>query len=314
MQVIIKSQTDNYICSIVIGKEIYGYWYKYSLPFVKKYCEKHGLGLIIFRKDLISKKSLFWKKATWQKLLVGDLLKKKIKNIKNVCMMDVDILVNPEAPNIFNFHKNDKISVVSLRKKLPFSWEKAVKNISYYRNKYYSKKYPLDSAIGISLKNLYKIHNLKPQKDEFCAGLYIFSVNKFNKIFKKWFFKYKQDIYSVTGGGEQTHFNYEVQKLGQINFIDYRFQAIWVFEMAIYYPFLYKLKTKFNEMIIDAVITSLQNNYFLHFAGTWHESEMWKNNQLKKTYFQSKALKELIKFQKVKLMGKPKGMLKPIKK
>jgi len=311
MKIIIKSKSNNYICSVVIGEKTYNDWYKYSFPFVAKYCEKHGVGLIIFTKELISEKSLFWKKATWQKLLVGDYLKNRIKKIKNVCMMDVDILVNPEAPNVFDFHKEDKISVVSLRKNLPFSWEKAVKNISFYRNKYYSKKYPLDSAIGISLKNLYKIHNMKPQKDEFCAGLYIFNVKKFNKILKNWFFKYKQDIFSVTGGGEQTHFNYEVQNHGKVNYLDYKFQAIWVFEMAIYYPFLYKLKKKINSTLIESILTSFQNNYFLHFAGTWQEGQMWKLKELKNAYFKSEILNKLIKFQKVKLIGKPKGMLKP---
>ena len=58
-------------------------------------------------------------------------------------MMDVDILVNPNAPNVFNFHDINKISVVSLRNNLPFDWNKAVRNISFfYRNYYYSKKYP----------------------------------------------------------------------------------------------------------------------------------------------------------------------------
>ena len=314
MKIITKSRTNNYICSIVFGKEFYKDYQKYSLPFVKKYCENHGLGLIIFEKDLISKKSEFWKKATWQKMLVGDYLKKKIKNVKNVCMMDVDILVNPEAPNIFDFHKDDKISVVSLRNNLPFSWDKAVRNISFHRNKYYSKKYPLDSAIHMSVKDLYKIHNFKIQKDEFCAGIYIFNVNKFHKIIKNWFFKYKKDLYSVTGGGEQTHFNYEVQNHGKVNFIDYRFQAIWVFEMAIYYPFLYELKKKFTKTVTDSIIACLQNNYFLHFAGKWYESDMWKNEELSKRYFKSNNLKQLIKFQKVKLTGKPKGTINPTKK
>ena len=83
--------------------------------------------------------------------------------------------------------------------------------------------------------------------------------------------------------------------------------------MAIHYPYLYELKAKFNKMITDTIITSIQNNYFLHFAGSWHESEMWKNKELKKEYFGSKTLKKLIEFQKVKLKGKPKGMLKPTK-
>jgi hypothetical protein len=311
MKIILKSPSNNYICSIIIGNKIYNEWLKYSFPFVKKYCKKNKLGLIIFNKDIISKKNIYWKKPTWQKLLVGDFLKNKIKNINNICMLDVDILVNPDAPNIFKHHKENKISVISLRNKLPFSWEKAVKNISFYRNKFYSKKYPLDSAIGISVSNLYKMHNLKPQKDEFCAGVYVFNVKKFSEILKSWFYKYKKEIFSVTGGGEQTHFNYEVQNIKKENFIEYKFQAIWVFEMAINYPFLYKFKSKKNKLITESILASLQNNYFLHFAGSWYEGSMWKNSNIVKSYFNSKFNNQLINFQKKKLSGKPKGMIKP---
>ena len=311
MKIIIKSPSNNYICSIIIGSKIYKEWLKYSFPFVKEYCKKNKIGLIIFNNSLIPKNNIYWKKPTWQKLLVGNFLKKNVKNVKNVCMLDVDILVNPNAPNIFDYHNKDKISVISLRKNLPYDWEKAVKNVSFYRNKYYSKHYPLDSAIGINLRNLYKMHNLKVQKDEFCAGVYIFNVKKFSEILKNWFFKYKKELFSVTGGGEQTHFNYEVQNIKKEHFIEYKFQAIWVFEMAINYPFLYKFKNRKNELITECILTSLQNNYFLHFAGSWYEGSMWKNSQLTKNYFESKKYKELKNFYKKKLSGKPKGMIKP---
>ena len=64
-------------------------------------------------------------------------------------------------------------------------------------------------------------------------------------------------------------------------------------------------------MVAESIISCLQNNYFLHFAGSWYESDMWKNAELKRIYFKSKILKELIKFHKTKMTGKPKGMLKP---
>ena len=37
------------------------------------------------------------------------------------------------------------------------------------------------------------------------------------------------------------------------NFIEYKFQAIWVFEMAINYPFLYKFKSKKNKLITESI-------------------------------------------------------------
>ena len=133
----------------------------------------------------------------------------------------------------------------------------------------------------------------------------------FSEILKSWFYKYKKEIFSVTGGGEQTHFNYEVQNIKKENFIEYKFQAIWVFEMAINYPFLYKFKSKKNKLITESILASLQNNYFLHFAGSWYEGSMWKNSNIVKSYLNSKFNNQLINFQKKKLSGKPKGMIKP---
>ena len=64
------------------------------------------------------------------------------------------------------------------------------------RNRFYSKNYLLDSAINISIKNLYKFHGLKPQKDEFCAGIYVVSKEMFNRLFN-FFFKYKKGIKTI---------------------------------------------------------------------------------------------------------------------
>ena len=72
-------------------------------------------------------------------------------------MIDTDILINENSPDIFSFHKKNSISVVSVRQKMPYSWEETTKKISFLRNKFYDRKYPLDSALHISLKNLYNI-------------------------------------------------------------------------------------------------------------------------------------------------------------
>ena len=53
--------------------------------------KKHNIGLIIFKEDLIDQSNIFWKKATWQKLLIGKHIKESKITAKNICFLDSDI-------------------------------------------------------------------------------------------------------------------------------------------------------------------------------------------------------------------------------
>ena len=78
MEIIKKSlYSKNYIVTIAIGDEYVKNFKKFSLPTWIKYCKKNDLGIIIFTKPLIADNSDQWKKATWQKLLIGDQIKEK---------------------------------------------------------------------------------------------------------------------------------------------------------------------------------------------------------------------------------------------
>ena len=106
--------------------------------------------------------------------------------------------------------------------------------------------------------------------------LRIFNLNEFADIMKTWFFKYDRNIKTLTGGGEEVIFNFECQSLGKISWLDYKFQALWFYEIAWKYPFLYDYGRYDDELINKCIESSLFTNYFLHFAGSWHECNMWK--------------------------------------
>ena len=80
--------------------------------------------------------------------------------------------------------------------------------------------------------------------------------------------------------------------------------------MAWKYPFLYKFARVKKKLIQDCIESSLYQNYFLHFAGTWYESDMWKKGK----FFINKnkiELKNYYKYLKTPIIGKSKGTINP---
>ena len=80
--------------------------------------------------------------------------------------------------------------------------------------------------------------------------------------------------------------------------------------MAWYYPFLYEKKYREDKKtVISCIESSLYQNYFLHFAGLWHESSMWKEN----SFFQESGelMKRFKDYLKKPVYGNPTGMKRP---
>lgn len=306
----LPKKSNDFIATIAIGKEFYSNWKKFALPSWLKYCEAYDLGLIVYQKDLISKDNKYWKKATWQKLLIpGDIIN-FFPTVNNVCYLDSDILINPIAENVFEKYENDNIGLVSMKKRLPYELYQVLRRVAFLRHRNYSKKYPLDSSLFMSIKDIYDFHSLKVQEDYACMGLILFNPRKHAKLMSSWFQKYNKDIFSITNGGDQTHVNYEIQNWGKVQWLDYRFQALWIYEMAWKYPFLYEKKNLNKNLIINCIKSSLSTNFFLHFAGTWHESQLWKTGRL----FSASDIKKLslfLKYLKTPVYGRPKGLIRP---
>lgn len=83
--------------------------------------------------------------------------------------------------------------------------------------------------------------------------------------------------------------------------------------MAWKYPFLYNFGKNNKELIKECIEASLYQNYFLHFAGSWHESDMWEIGGFFETKSKKVELKNYYEYLKEPVTGKPKGVLKPKK-
>ena len=275
---IIKAKKNSIAC-IAIGHNFYKAWEGNILPSWIKYCKKNNLGLIVFTDHLIDKSSIYWKKPTWQRCLVASKVNEKFSIVKNICVMDIDILINPYSPNIFKSINKNKINLTSLRKNLPYNYDDTVRKLAFFRKEFLNPKYPLDSLLNCSLKTLYKLEKLSPQKDELNVGVMVFNIRKFAKKFERWFYFYKRGLDTTTLGGCQTILNYFILKNKYQNLIDYKFNSIWVFEIANRFPHILK-KLKNKKILNDFIVAILLDNYFLHFAGSGDDGAVWRKNKL----------------------------------
>ena len=304
-------KSGNTIATVLITKKYYNFWKKYVSKNWKMYCDKNDLGLIVL--DNFIDNSQAKKKANWHKLLIGkELLKSNIsKKIKNVCYLDGDILINVfGSPNIFKEHLINKISVVNQYKDLPYDYFTTQKKISFFRHNYYSKKYPLDSSIFMKPSQIFKFHGFKQFNNYFCSGLFIFNLRLFSKFLENIYFKYSKKFKTLTSGDEPV-INYEFQNKAKLKWLDYRYQAIWVYEMANKYPFLYYSKFKNKKIQSACVTSSLMSNHFLHFAGSWHESKMIESIKNYLINNDKRIIRKFYKYNQIRPSANPKGLIKP---
>jgi len=304
-------KSGNVLATIAIGEQYLQPFMKYAYHTWEMYCRRHDLGLILFDDHLISKSDQNWKNPYWQKFLIGDYLSNQKLGIRSVCCLDTDILISPLAPNIFENRDGTKVGLVSLRKNLAYPYEGSLRRMAFLRNRYFDQSYPLDSSLFVSIDGLYEMIGLDSQDDEACSGVFVFNCELHGANMSKFFNSFDKSVMDRDGGGEQIFLNHFVQSKGLVEWLEYRFQAMWTYEMANKYPFLYKDKDQDLSLIKKCIEASLFTNYFLHFAGSWHEGKMWEQVKVFDTPESLEMFSAFDEYMETPVYGKPLGAIKP---
>jgi hypothetical protein len=161
------------------------------------------------------------------------------------------------------------------------------------------------------VERYYQFHGLSPQADIATMGMFLFNVDDHAALMKGWFAKYDRTVQSITGGGDEPLLNYEIQRWGNVCWLNYKFQALWIYEMAWKYPFLYELGRRHKTLIRACIEASLWTNYFLHFAGSWYESDMWQVGGVLEAAGQQKKFEDFGDYATRPLTGEPVGLVRP---
>jgi hypothetical protein len=305
IEILSGQKTKKAIVTLAIGGSFEDRWRKNSLPLLLEYCKNHNLGLYLQNSSLDFQKVT--KKLQWQKLLLANEIKINFSFIKEFCYIDTDVLVNKNAPSVFT-STNGKLSLVSQFNDLPFELDMILRRIAFYRHNLLSKTYPLDSALFMSIQQIYDYHKLTPQPDYACTGFFAGNIEEHSAAMYDIYHTYPSSVSTLTEGGDEPIINYEFQSKFEINWLPYRFQALWLYEMAAHYTFLYENIEEFG-LIRKCVEASIENNVFLHFAGGWHESKMISiADQLS---LKNELKEKFLEYLNTPVTGKPVGRILP---
>ena len=299
------------LATIAIGEQYLQPFMKYAYHTWEMYCHRHDLGLILFDDHLIAKSDPNWKNPYWQKFLIGEALNSATFRTNNVCCLDTDILISPIAPNIFANRNESKVGLISKRKNLPLEHQQYLRRMAFLRNRFYDSNYPLDSSLFISLNDLYTEVGIDVQPDDACSGVFVYNCLTHGPLLADYYRSFGQNIMEQDNGGEQRFLNHFVQSQNLVEWLDYRFQALWTYEISSKYPFLYSEHKDNWPLIKSCIEASLFSNYFLHFAGSWHEGKMWEQVRVLDTPESLSMFEAFNAYMKVPVFGKPLGQVKP---
>ena len=303
--------SGNILSTVAIGGQYLEIWERNALPSWVNYCDRYGLGLIVFEEEMLPKSSELWKKANWQKLLIGEALLQGGMKVDNVCYLDTDIIISPFAPNVFAAYEPETIGLVSQVRGLNQPLHQTLRRLAFLRHTRWDSKYPLDSALFMSPAQIFEFHGVAPHDEYVCTGFFLFNLNNHSVLLKSWFDKYQKGVDSITGGGEEPHLNHELLRWGKLSWLPYEFQALWVYEAAWRYPFVFGLGQGDEALIRQTIESSLYVNHFLHFAGSWNECDMWKIGGFFEGKENKREIEDYREYLKMPVTGAPAGMIKP---
>lgn len=270
---------DQWIATLAIGESHLKCYERYVLPFALDYCKNNNLGLAALVDDFdnIYPEVVSMKKKNWQKLLIPTALSRYLDKELDVAYYDSDVLLNPYGKNVFHFSNKSSLGLTKQSSNIPYDDHLCKKIISFYRNKYYSDSYPLDSSIFMSTEQIYRYHNLPVYDDYSCSGFFVChdstTANKLLQIYEL----YDCSIGGLTDGGDEPFLNHEFRNRFQICYLDYEFQAIWTWEMASRYRHLF-LHPSPTEESSNCISSALLSVTALHFAGSWPDAQLYKDD------------------------------------
>jgi hypothetical protein len=263
--------SDKAIFLTLIGNDYRKKFDEIALPHYMQYCQRYDIGLLILN-DYIDRDAKnrypYSVDPGYQRLLIPNEIKNFNKNYSLVADMDADCIPGPNARNIFNFVDNNSQGKIYFTKPTPSEQTRLElgRRISLLRKIFHDESFPLDSLLAGDDDFEKSILGFDFDGPIATLGTCVGDINLMAECGRIAY----NEIANNFSGYLQNYRNKIFRDLAQIKWLPYSFQAIWNYEVALYYPFLYADSDM--DLAYECVQTTLLRVDMLHFAGNWPEN------------------------------------------
>jgi hypothetical protein len=264
-------KTKNAIVTLNIGRKWEERFRSDFLPAWEVYAEKHGITVVNITRPLDESTRAKSRSPAWQKLLVHKAM--EVASFERVAWVDSDIMIRPDAPDIFEACPVDKVAATD-DYSTPTSEDHAALMDALYR-KWDAKKVPYTS--NRTPAEYYRAYGIDCDlRSVVQTGVLVFCPEIHGGLFEKVYQNYEAGS-SQTLNHEMRPLSFELLTGGCVQWISTKFNMQWSYYKQLYYPFLDEPscmeflrwpKISIREKVLSACVnTAFGNNYFLHFAG-----------------------------------------------
>jgi lipopolysaccharide biosynthesis glycosyltransferase len=247
------------IVTLVLGERFQNLWQTYCEWNWRQYAEKHNLDLIVLTEPLDRSDRAQSRSPSWQKCLI--LSQEFSQNYSQIIWLDADIVINTrKAPSILAEVPADKIGGVAsgayihpdLRMVL---LERLRGEECEYGN--------ADNLWKADQQRFYQSFGFDFAGDILQAGVLVFNPIEHRELLENVYYS----EYPETRSYEQIPLSYEVMRRELFAPINSRFNTVFYEKMVVHYPYLLdKELDGYDILAAYAVVTELENAFFLHFA------------------------------------------------
>jgi hypothetical protein len=263
--------SDRWLLTTAIGGDYFQRWSSHVEPSWRRYAEEHGLGIAVVTEDLFRGEEPALNGA-WQKMLAPRELRHVLARDVRCALLDTDLFVAAGAASVFDEVPKGQIAVVSETRNLPLPIGQLRNRIALLRHHFLDPDFPLNSILNATPEQVFEWAGLTPFDDYFCAGMFIVDTEHHAEALAEAYRTAPQgDDYHGIGSWEEVWLNHWVQSRRDVTWLDYRWHALWILEVAAHYPFLYA-KEASEELARWCLGASLLRNEFVHLAGRWESA------------------------------------------
>jgi len=242
-------------------------------PGWEKYCQRHGLDLVVLTESLDLTERGRSRSPAWQKCIIHK--HPSLAGYDQIAWVDADVFIRDTSPNVFDSVPVDKFGAVDDHA-TPSKEEHSLVTQRAYKL-WETLRIPFHKTAGAI--DWYKARSIHCDFEQVVqTGMFVFSPAIHGGLLENVYASY-ENLGQDNLNHEMAALSYEMIRSGKMEWLSPKFNMMWICYELLHFPFLQRpniipgrlplfVKKKIVEYLREPCARiAAENNYFLHFSG-----------------------------------------------